>query len=746
MSPSIISRTARPAAPPRASRTFAGRVLTALAAWATLLGTGPHTTHAGVVINEIMYHPPDDRDEYQWVELWNPDTTAVDLAGWSFRKGFKFTFTNSLPLPPGGFLVVSADAVAFRLRYGTNIPVVGDFSGRLSHSGESIELANREGQVVDRVKYDDAPPWPVSPDGMSASLERLRAGSPGEDPLNWDPSPLPALRSPAGTPGRTNAASRSNPPPEIAEVQFGHATPGQPLKVTARVADPDGVRGVRLAYQVLPPSAPPGPAPRPPRGAPSEPAKEIEVPMTGEGGLYTAQVPAQSQGALVRFRVKATDGAGSERIAPHPHDARPAWTVYFGSLPGESRIPQVALIQQGPIEQAGPNLRTEFQPGPRRRTAARTTPARGESVVVYQAPGEAQPTVYDFVRIVPRQGGWKVRLHKDKPLEQMSTVNVIFEYQPRFVLSEFLAYELYRAAGAPTPLSGHWRVTHNGRPMGYHLFVEQPNATFLRRVGLEDDGDLYKILWYGRDLVGQHEKKNNPASGHVALAATVEALGQSQGAAQWKFIQEAFDVDACANYYAVNQCIQNWDGFFNNHFVYRHPGHAGKWALIPWDEDKTWGDYDGASPKYDWYGMPLTYGMAGDKPPRSFGPSMGIHGGPSWWRQGGWFSSPLLANPQFRARFLARLRELCSTTFTPEKFGPVIDGLEHRLEPEVRFRASSLAGRAVAENGWTASSEFQKTDPEEAAEQFRRHIGSYRNQLKHRREFLLQELGKAGVK
>jgi hypothetical protein len=464
--------------------------------------------------------------------------------------------------------------------------------------------------------------------------------------------------------------------------------------------------------------------------------------MTASGNVHTASIPAQPEGRIVRFRIRATDRTGSQRIHPHPHDARPAWTVHFGRMPGESRIPQVAILQYGPQEAPGPNLRSAFEQGPRRRTPARGAPARGESVLLYQPPGAAAPEVFDFIRITPRQGGWKVRLHKDRPLEQMSTVNVIFEYQPRFVLSEHLAYELFRTAGHPTPLSGHWRITHNGRPAGYHLFVEQPNSSFLRRAGLDDSGDLFKILWYGHDLIAQHEKKNNAESGHAFLVDTVESL-RKPGPDAWRLIQDRFDIEACANYFAVSHCIQNWDGFFNNHFLYRQPGASGKWQLIPWDQDKTWGDYDGASPNYDWYSMPLTYGMAGDKPPRGFG---GIHGGPSWWRRGGWFSSPLLANPQFRTRFLSRLQELCRTAFTPEALEPLIAGLQHRLEPEVRHRASLLGGGTPESNGWSPEGEMQKTDPEAAAAQFQRHITSFRNQTLHRREFLLRELAKTGVK
>jgi hypothetical protein len=119
-------------------------------------------------------------------------------------------------------------------------------------------------------------------------------------------------------------------------------------------------------------------------------------------------------------------------------------------------------------------------------------------------------------------------------------------------------------------------------------------------------------------------------------------------------------------------CIQNWDGFFNNYFAYHDTGGTGRWEIYPWDEDKTWGDYDGAPAKYDWYEMPLTFGMNGVQPPkavRGFGFGFG-RGFTLWWREPGYFSGPLLANPQFRQRFLARLREVCATLFTEEKFFP----------------------------------------------------------------------------
>jgi hypothetical protein len=152
--------------------------------------------------------------------------------------------------------------------------------------------------------------------------------------------------------------------------------------------------------------------------------------------------------------------------------------------------------------------------------------------------------------------------------------------------------------------------------------------------------------------------------------------------------------------------------------------------MYPWDKDKTWGDFDGAPPGHDWYEMPLTLGMEGDRsPPLDPGSKannrVGFEGGVSWWRSGGYFSRPLLANQEFRRQFLARLRQICETVFTEERMIPVIDGMENRLEPEIPVRAEAL-GRSA----------------ERDLRYFKEDIESLRRQVKHRREFILTELAK----
>src|SRR6266404_1815585 len=66
-----------------------------------------------VVINELMYHPPNDRDDLQYVELFNPGKSAVPLTGCKFTKGISFFFPDGATVGPGEFVVVCRNREAF---------------------------------------------------------------------------------------------------------------------------------------------------------------------------------------------------------------------------------------------------------------------------------------------------------------------------------------------------------------------------------------------------------------------------------------------------------------------------------------------------------------------------------------------------------------------------------------------------------------------------------------------------------
>ena len=78
----------------------------AVAAFLALLAaTAP--ARAAVVINEVLYHAPDDLDRLQYIELHNAGDKAVALGGWKLARGVKYAFPAKASIPAGGYLAVS---------------------------------------------------------------------------------------------------------------------------------------------------------------------------------------------------------------------------------------------------------------------------------------------------------------------------------------------------------------------------------------------------------------------------------------------------------------------------------------------------------------------------------------------------------------------------------------------------------------------------------------------------------------
>ncbi len=174
-----------------------------------------------VVITEIMYHPPLDGTNnntlHEFVELHNLTADTIPLYdvahptnGWRLRQSIDFDFTTSHSIPPGGFLVMvsfdpASDPTAlasFRSQYGPEGVLVGPWSGKLSNSGEAVELRAPDAPqitgedsgvvpyvVVDRVVYSAMPPWPTDVNGSGLSLQRKVFPGYGNEPLNWVGAP-----------------------------------------------------------------------------------------------------------------------------------------------------------------------------------------------------------------------------------------------------------------------------------------------------------------------------------------------------------------------------------------------------------------------------------------------------------------------------------------------------------------------------------------------------------------------------
>jgi hypothetical protein len=169
---------------------------------------------ANLVISEIHYHPADpatsqelaaslDQDDFEFIELHNIGSLAVDLTGVAFGTGITFAFADGASLPAGARLVLVDNLAAFTARYGMPAPglVAGVYGGRLSNSGERLVLASTATGVIRDFTYGDAPPWPAAADGSGNSLVLL---NPASNPNHALPANWAASSAIGGTPGGAN--------------------------------------------------------------------------------------------------------------------------------------------------------------------------------------------------------------------------------------------------------------------------------------------------------------------------------------------------------------------------------------------------------------------------------------------------------------------------------------------------------------------------------------------------------------
>ncbi len=313
--------------------------------------------HAGVLINEIMYHPVElpafdaagdpvldlTEDVHEFIELKNMGSTAVSLAGWRLRGAADYDFPAGASIPAQGFAVVSKfparveSIPAYALQVGS---VFGPWKGGLENSGDTIRLETLSGAVEDSVSYSSSMPWAIAANALGAeddwtgidgtrhqyrgrSLERVSLTWPGNDPANWLASPLAAGPSP----GRENAVTLAGPRPVVTTVRAVQDSTGsiliraaQPVRVEAQFSTGGaGVGNVQVEYfrDII--------------SSTTETRTILSMtPVAGQPGLWRANVPGQIDRSILRYRILADRGAGVQTVSPRADDPQ-AWHAWFVS-------------------------------------------------------------------------------------------------------------------------------------------------------------------------------------------------------------------------------------------------------------------------------------------------------------------------------------------------------------------------------------------------------------------------------
>lgn len=134
-------------------------------------GTGFNPDSAGIppaqvgnpqiVFASFDVNPASGNQDEEYIELVNPNGTAVDLSGWRLSGDVTYTFREGIVIPAGGSLYVSPDVVAFRARAegpsgGQALFVQGSYAGYLPNAGGTLQLIAADGETVASIQtpYD----------------------------------------------------------------------------------------------------------------------------------------------------------------------------------------------------------------------------------------------------------------------------------------------------------------------------------------------------------------------------------------------------------------------------------------------------------------------------------------------------------------------------------------------------------------------------------------------------------------
>ena len=186
----------------------------------------------------------------------------------------------------------------------------------------------------------------------------------------------------------------------------------------------------------------------------------------------------------------------------------------------------------------------------------------------------------------------KIKLNhtdKDADIEGLTNLTLNNNQQDISLVSQFMGYALFNAAGSPAPRCAYAKVTVNGVNLGVYSHVETVRKSFLRRAFGTDDGTLYEgpyVDFYEGWLGSFERKTGKDAPGRKKIQQLIEILegdDKNIGAA----IGELVDLNTFYTFWAIEGLLGFWDGYSgnnNNFFIYLNPG-TDKFHFLPWGAD-----------------------------------------------------------------------------------------------------------------------------------------------------------------
>jgi parallel beta-helix repeat protein len=126
----------------------------------------------------------DNLDLPEYIALYNPSSYSIDISNYAITKGVTATIPENTYLDSGEILYVTDYATANSWWLTTNQLIEWE-DGKLSNNGETIQLENSFGQVVDFLTYNEAS-WPAEGFSGTNAFELIRPNLDNHFAESWE--------------------------------------------------------------------------------------------------------------------------------------------------------------------------------------------------------------------------------------------------------------------------------------------------------------------------------------------------------------------------------------------------------------------------------------------------------------------------------------------------------------------------------------------------------------------------------
>ncbi len=522
----------------------------------SLFNLGSPKVHAasGIVINEIMYNPLSDNGDDEFLELHNPTDSSVDISGWCFTEGITVCFDDNTSIEANGYLVISPNADQTQISYGVTPSAI--YTGSLSNGGETLTLRNTANEIEDSVTYDDASPWPLSPDGSGPSLELKEAALDNSQAASWG-----ASLSNGGTPGEINSLTGTELPTISTMSKPSNVQASDSPTITVMV---DNATSVSLVYRV---------------GFEAETTLDMyDDGLHGDGisgdGIYGAEIPAQTARSLVRYKVTATndDGVVSKPSADESINYE-GYIIKDPSLTSSAPILEWFITDDDYDDLiATPDDQKIYFPA---------VVAYGDQVFdnsEIRLKGEYSRTFPKKPFKVKLPSGHKVEIPGsfDVPVSEFHLNSELASNE--YILS-LISWRAFEYAGFPVPQRTKIQLQRNGQFEGAYTMTEKYDTEWFARHEDYQNDEVYED-W---------GEKVQPEDGNTANRDDWKTnLTTLTGDAKRNYLLDNQDIANTINYMAVSAAIRSHDwSAESNHFSFKDVDGTGRWRFLPWDLDLT---------------------------------------------------------------------------------------------------------------------------------------------------------------